>query len=148
VQPAVFGLTAAALRLLDARGEQRGEPDARDVAERLGERLAEQREDAYRLLDDVPAAEQRELRLQVRARAQQLMVDATTALVVAGAGGSLAAGAPAQRMAREALFLLVQAQTADVRREALRQWGERVSGDGRPSRRSPRRSGRPGQPAR
>jgi hypothetical protein len=31
----------------------------------------------------------------------------------------MAAGAPAQRKAREALFLLVQAQTADVRAATL-----------------------------
>lgn len=40
-----------------------------------------------------------------------MLVDTTTALVIAGAGGSMAISSPAQRKAREALFLLVQAQT-------------------------------------
>jgi alkylation response protein AidB-like acyl-CoA dehydrogenase len=122
VQPAVFGLTAAALALLDRRGAERGEPAARQAAARLSERMAEVRQRAYRLLDDVPPGERRPQRLALRAQAQQVMTDATTALVISGAGGSLADGAPAQRLAREALFLLVQAQTADSRRQALLRW--------------------------
>lgn len=130
VQPAVLGLAAAALRLLSLRGAGRGEPQATAAAERLGERLADVREAAYRLLDDVPPGEAHDRRLRLRAAAHQVLVDATTALVVSGGGGSMAAGAPAQRMAREALFLLVQAQTADSRRETLRLWGDPARREG------------------
>jgi len=61
-------------------------------------------------------------RLELRARAQRLMMDATTALVLAGAGRAMSADAPAQRLAREAMFMLVQAQTAPAREVALRFW--------------------------
>jgi alkylation response protein AidB-like acyl-CoA dehydrogenase len=121
-QPAVFGLAAAALRLLEHRGTGHREPEAVAAARSLGETLATVRAEAYRLLDDVPAGDLLDRRRELRALAQQVLVDATTALVIAGAGGSMAAGAPAQRLAREALFLLVQAQTADTRGVALRRW--------------------------
>jgi alkylation response protein AidB-like acyl-CoA dehydrogenase len=122
VQPAVLGLAAAALERLRARADR--EPQAAVTADRLAARLAAVRAEAYALLDDVAPGERHDRRLALRVEAHRVLVDVTTALVVAGAGGSMAAGAPAQRMAREALFLLVQAQTADARREALRRWAD------------------------
>jgi len=134
VQPAVLGLAAAAVRRLEHLGRDRHQPRAVDAARRLGDRLADVRARAYRLLDEVPPDEDLTGRLRLRSVAQQVLVDATTALVVAGAGASMAPGAPAQRMAREALFLLVQAQTADSRRQALAHWAARTSaGDGDPA---------------
>jgi hypothetical protein len=53
-RPAVFGLTTAALGLLERRGVEHDEPEAVAAAGRLGERAALVREQAYRLLDDVP----------------------------------------------------------------------------------------------
>jgi len=132
VQPAVLGLAGAALRRLARRGEERDEPEAVRAAARIGAQVDAVRAEAYRLLDEVPAGQERGRRLELRAAAQRLLVDATTALVLAGAGGSMAAGAPAQRMAREALFLLVQAQTADARAVALHAWPARPAGAGQP----------------
>jgi len=123
VNPAVFGVTASALELLAAQGERRGEAEAVDAAARMGGRLELLRAQAYALLDEVPPELETARRLELRARAQQLMVAATTGLVVAGAGAAMAAGAPAARKAREGLFLLVQAQTAADRRSALSVWG-------------------------
>ena len=122
VQPAALGLAASAVRLLAEQGEARAEPEAVELAGRLGERLGAVRSEAYALLDDVPPGAEHARRLELRVAAHRLLVEATTALVVAGAGGGLAAGAVAQRKAREALFLLVQAQTSDSRRAALRAW--------------------------
>lgn len=121
--PAVFGLTASAVELLAAQGERRGEREAVAVAGRLGERLAVLRAEAYGLVDGVPPQEETARRLAVRAQAHRLMIDATSALVIAGAGASMAAGAAAQRKAREGLFLLVQAQTRAGRASALDAWG-------------------------
>jgi siroheme synthase len=59
----------------------------------------------------------------VRARAGRLAVDAAPALVVAGAGRSMLLTSPAQRLLREAAFLLVQAQTAEARAAALDHFG-------------------------
>lgn len=123
VNPAVFGVTAAALELLATQGGRRGEAEAVDAAGRMGERLGALRAQAYALLDDVAPDRETDRRLELRARAHQLMVAATTGLVVAGAGAAMAAGAPAARKAREALFLLVQAQTVADRRSALAVWG-------------------------
>jgi hypothetical protein len=93
----------------------------------LRERLADVRATAYGLVDAVPAGRALDeadvaRRLAVRARAGRLAVEAATALVVAGAGRSMLLTSPAQRLLREAAFLLVQAQTAEARAAALDQW--------------------------
>ena len=109
--PAVFGLAESALVLLAERGHARGERAAVEAAARLSDRVAAVRAEAYELIDASPPGARTGDLLTLRARSHQLLVESTTALVVAGAGGSMAADAPAQRKAREALFLLVQAQT-------------------------------------
>lgn len=117
--PAVFGLAESALRLLAEHGVRRREPAAVAAAAALGAELDAVRSHAYHLVDAVPPGEALQERIALRARALRLAVDAGTALVTAGAGGAMAAAAPGQRKAREALFLLVQAQTADVRAATL-----------------------------
>jgi hypothetical protein len=120
--PAVFGVTEAAIRQLATRSEEADLAVGVAAAHRLAERLAAAQAEADHLLDDVPPDEAHDARLAFRAEAQRLMVDATTALVVAGAGRSLTSTDPAQRWAREAAFLLVQAQTRPAREALLRQW--------------------------
>jgi hypothetical protein len=126
----VFGVVESALRLLVAEGERRGEPAARDAALRLGDVARDLRHEAYRLIDEVDPGDLLEERLRLRARAHQVLVEATTGLVVAGAGPSMAAGAVAQRKAREGLFLLVQAQTRASRTANLDVIGTGVVGKG------------------
>lgn len=121
--PAVFGLAGSALALLHRHGAEREDPAATAAAVRIGDKLDEVREATYRMLDHVAAQENISGRLELRARSLAVLVEATTALVVAGAGSSLLTGAPAQRKAREALFLLVQAQTVPSRRAMLDLWG-------------------------
>lgn len=116
--PAVLGVTQAATDRLRVVGEQLGE--ARDLALLLQSRLADVRSRAYALADD-PGADLDEA-LSLRVAAQRLCLDATGALVAAGAGGSMSLADPAQRWAREALFLVVQAQTLAGRRAVLRTW--------------------------
>ena len=127
VTPAVFGLLDTVLRLLGAAAERRGDRTAATLADRLGEEAADVRRAAYALLDHVPAAEQVEDRLALRAASLELAVRATTALVVATGGGALSLSAPAQRLAREALFHLVQAQTPAVRAATLDHLLERTA---------------------
>ncbi len=121
--PAVFGVIESALLQLAERGRSRAEPAAVEAAERLGEQAGQLREIAYRLIDDVDPDEAVAERLRVRTAAHELMVAATTAAVISGAGASMALQSPAQRTAREALFLLVQAQTRQARAAALEAWG-------------------------
>ncbi|WP_372348667.1 acyl-CoA dehydrogenase family protein [Streptomyces sp. KL116D] len=109
--PAVLGVTRAALDLLDASGDD----GAEETAGVLRARLDAVRRAAYALVDEVPAGECLTDRLAVKTRAYDLMRAAATAAVVAGGGRALGLSAPAQRLAREGLFLLVQGQTADVR---------------------------------
>ncbi|WP_425829455.1 acyl-CoA dehydrogenase family protein [Streptomyces fractus] len=109
--PAVFGVARAALGLLDAAGDA----EAKETAGVLRARLDGARRDAYALVDEVPAGERLADRLAVKTRAYDLMRAATTAAVVAGGGRAFSLSAPAQRLAREGLFLVVQGQTADVR---------------------------------
>ena len=121
--PAVFGITLAALRLLAEHGERAGEPAATDAANRIGTQVEKVRAEAYRMIDEMDPDAEEPRRLLLRAAAHRLMVEATTALVVAGAGRALTAASPAQRLAREALFLLVQAQTSPARAASLAYWG-------------------------
>lgn len=110
--PAVFGVTEAALGLLDE-----------ETAGPLRTRLERLRGSAYALADRSGAGEHLAERLTLRIEAAELMRTATTAAVVAGGGRSLSLAGTAQRLAREALFLLVQGQTAQSRAahlEALR----------------------------
>ncbi|MFE5813581.1 acyl-CoA dehydrogenase family protein [Streptomyces sp. NPDC056479] len=102
--PAVFGITEAALA-----------PLAGETADPLRSRLEEIRGRAYELADLPPTSERMAQRLTLRIRAAELMRTATTAGVVAGGGRSLSLTGRAQRLAREALFLLVQGQTAESR---------------------------------
>lgn len=121
--PAVFGLASAILSRLRAHGEQREEPEAVAAASRLDEQVGRVRTTAYRLLDEVAPGEGLDRRLQVRAEAGRLVVEAAAAFVTACAGAAMLPGHPAQRHAREALFLQVQGQSAAVRRAALQVWG-------------------------
>lgn len=118
VNPACFGLTRTAIRLLASRVREPGDAVDR-CAGRLAERFVAVRGEAYRLIDEVPAEEEIDRRLAVRAEALEVMVDATTALVTASAGAGMASSSPAQRLARDALFLVVQAQTSAVRSATL-----------------------------
>jgi hypothetical protein len=123
--PAAFGLAASALRLLAEHGVRRHERAAVEAARALAARLGAARARAYALLDDVAPQEALDERLVLRAEALRLGVECATALVAAGAGGAMLSTAPAQRKAREALFLLVQAQTAQVRAATLRAFAAR-----------------------
>ncbi|MFI2205757.1 acyl-CoA dehydrogenase family protein [Streptomyces sp. NPDC020192] len=110
--PAVFGVAEAALCLLDE-----------EAAAPLRARLADVRRRAYALADHPAPLERAEERLAVRAAAYEMLRTATTAAVVAGGGRSMALTNRAQRLAREALFLLVQGQTAETRTAHLRALG-------------------------
>jgi alkylation response protein AidB-like acyl-CoA dehydrogenase len=95
-----LGITARALRLLGP-----SPLDAALVAARDGLDAASP--------DDLPAA---------RAAATELAVHATAALVASCGGRALHRDAHAQRLAREALFLLVQGQTPTIRAEQVRRF--------------------------
>ncbi|MDT0547425.1 acyl-CoA dehydrogenase family protein [Streptomyces lonegramiae] len=114
--PAVFGVARAALSLLEAAGDA----EAAETARVLGERLNEVRREAYALVDEVEPGERPADRLAVKTRAYDVLRAATTAAIVAGGGRAFGLGSPAQRLAREGLFLVVQGQTADVRSAHLR----------------------------
>ncbi|MEV5439304.1 acyl-CoA dehydrogenase family protein [Streptomyces sp. NPDC052682] len=111
--PAVFAVAQAALDLVEAA------PDGAETARPLRARLDEVRRQAYALADHPVPHERTEERLALKTRAYDVMRAATTAAVVAGGGRSMALDSRAQRLAREGLFLLVQGQTAEVRRAHL-----------------------------
>ncbi|MER6126833.1 acyl-CoA dehydrogenase family protein [Streptomyces sp. NPDC001795] len=106
--PAVFGITDAALGLLDEA-----------TAAPLRARIDEVRRRAYALADHPVPHENLDERLELRTRAYEVMRVATTAAVVAGGGRAMALTSRAQRLAREGMFLLVQGQTAESRRAHL-----------------------------
>lgn len=118
--PATFGLAATCVRLLT--------DVAPAAAETLGEELVELRSAAYAMSDGgSPPAEL----VVVRAAAGDLALRCSAALVAATGGRAMALAAPAQRLAREALFYLIQAQTAPVRQAALNLLTARAPGRSR-----------------
>ncbi|MGW3288961.1 acyl-CoA dehydrogenase family protein [Streptomyces sp. NPDC001002] len=110
--PAVFGLAYAALDLLADAGEE-------EVTGALRGRLDEVRRQVYELAEHPVPHERIEERLALKTRSYDLMRAATTAAVVARGGRAMDLREPAQRLAREGMFLLVQGQTAEVRRAHL-----------------------------
>lgn len=124
--PAIFGLQAEVVRRLADTAARRGDRTAADLAHRLRAEADELRTAAYALIDHVPAAEQVEDRLALRAHALELTLRSAAALVTATGGSAMATGAPAQRHLREAAFLLVQAQTGPVREATLQRLGEQT----------------------
>jgi alkylation response protein AidB-like acyl-CoA dehydrogenase len=112
VSPAVLGVSGECVRRLALATSD----PATAAAARLAAELAEVRRRAYQLQD---TSGPREARLAARAQAHALSLRASAALVAAGAGRSMLADAPAGRLAREALFLLVQGQDAGTRSAQL-----------------------------
>jgi alkylation response protein AidB-like acyl-CoA dehydrogenase len=116
VSPAVLGVTAEAIRRL----RERADDDAADLADAAERRLAELRGAVDRLVEGANADDVDE-RLRLRAQSHLLAVDVTAGLVALGGGRSMLLDQPAQRLARVALFLLVQGQTPAVRGATLRE---------------------------
>jgi len=112
-QPAVLGVADRAIRLLEAQVDT----ESIDTAGRLRERL----EQCWRIDDQVVAApDSIEEASAHRAACLDLARRATTALLAASGGGGMDLAHPAQRLAREADFYVIQAQTADGRSATLR----------------------------
>jgi hypothetical protein len=120
VNPAVLGIAQAAVERLAAIGAERGSAEASELASGVADRLARLRVEAYAAADD-PSTEPGTA-LDLRVAAHRLCLDVTGAVVAAGAGASMRLADPAQRWAREATFLMVQAQTPDARAAMLRSW--------------------------
>ncbi len=117
--PAVFGVTRGAVAELSAIAEQRSDDDLRQLVDALVFECRSLRSRAYELADDGIDGRRIEERLRVRASSLDLVVRATTAVVVARAGASMITGSSAERRVREAMFLQVQAQTADSQRASI-----------------------------
>lgn len=120
--PHTFGLQRECVRRLAETASQRDDGTAAALAHGLGQEGQRLRRVAYTLLDDVPADELLADRLAVRASSLELVVRTATALVAATGGSAMSLDAAPQRLAREAVFSLVQAQTAPVREAVLQLW--------------------------
>ena len=117
--PHTFGLQREIVHRLRDTAQRREDATVARLADALGREGDRWRDEAYRLIDDVPADEQVEARLRVRAASIELVVRSATALVAATGGSAMGRLAAPQRLAREALFHLVQAQTDAVREATL-----------------------------
>lgn len=116
VTPATFGIIRGALQELAEIGAQRGDSQIDDVVRALTNRTRELRRRAYAAIDSDGAVEER---VALRAQALQLAVESATAVVTARAGAAMYSGCSAERRVREAMFLQVQAQTAQTRSASL-----------------------------
>ena len=117
--PHTFGLQREIVRRLAETASRRDDGTAAALAQQLGREGDRLRRVAYTLIDDVPAQEHVEDRLGVRASSLELVVRTATALVAATGGAAMASSAAPQRLMREAVFHLVQAQTAPVKEATL-----------------------------
>ena len=122
--PHTFGLQRECVRRLAETASQRDDGTAAALAQQLGQEGERLRAVAYALLDDVPAQELIADRLAVRASSLELVVRTAAALVAATGGSAMALSAAPQRLMREAVFHLVQAQTAPVREATLQLFRE------------------------
>jgi len=116
VNPATFGVIRGALAELHATGERRGDQQILDLVADLVARTRELRSQAYQAMESEASAERR---VELRAKSLELAVQATTAVVTAQAGAAMRSGCSAERRVREAMFLQVQAQTAQTRAASL-----------------------------
>lgn len=118
-QTGVLGVADRSIRELATIGER--DRVARDAAERLHGRLLEQWriDDLFSETPPSTDAEVAEASLH-RAGCLRLGRSATTALLAAVGGRGMDLSHPAQRLAREAAFYVIQAQTVDGRDAALR----------------------------
>ena len=122
--PASFGMARASINELTALAASTDQPQVAEVAEGLRAQLIELRSRAYAdadvaTEDPTMAAATIGDRTAVRAAALDLNLRAATALITASGGAAMMLSSNAQRRAREALFLLVQGQTADLRQASL-----------------------------
>ena len=126
-RPHHFGLAETVLGEL----ERSDQAPARQVAEVWGPRIQNIRERAYALADEAaelagaPSAaggpHRLEERIATKVASGEALSVITRALVISRSGRGLAGDDTAQLYARSALFVLVQGQTADVRRAQLEQ---------------------------
>jgi len=112
-QPAVLGVAERAIRLLEAS----------DRAESTTHLLRHELEAAWRRDDALLSGASIEAASAHRADCLDLGRRATTALLAAVGGGGMELSHPAQRLAREAMFYVIQAQTDDGRAATLRRAG-------------------------
>ena len=117
--PSAFGLTRGALSELATIAEVRRSAALAELAQELADECRRIRSRSYQVIDLPDRDATRSERLDLRARSLELAVRAANAVVVARAGGAMLSGTSAERRAREALFLYVQAQTADTRMASL-----------------------------
>jgi alkylation response protein AidB-like acyl-CoA dehydrogenase len=93
------------------------------VAQRCVRLLGDQAGDLSRIVDQARRRlldVNRDSVVTARVEASVTSLRAATALVAAGGGRSIEVNQPAQRLAREAMFLVVFAQTEEIRRSQLR----------------------------
>jgi len=122
--PAAFGVVRGALAELRSIADRRSDADIASTVDALAGECRAVRKRAYALMD---AGGPRQERLALRARSLDLAVQATSAVVVARAGAAMRRGQAAERRVREAMFLLVQAQTANTRAASLALLADRAS---------------------
>ncbi|NQU36434.1 MAG: acyl-CoA/acyl-ACP dehydrogenase [Actinobacteria bacterium] len=122
--PASFGIARACIDELAAVARTSGQRSVRDATDALRTEFQSLRAAAYEAAD--AAASDRDTaiatindRMAIRARVLDLVVRASTALIVASGGRAMTLSDDAQRHAREALFMMVQGQTSDLRAHSL-----------------------------
>lgn len=119
-QPAGLGVAERAIRLLEQRVET-GDETVAEVAGRLRRQLSDRWSEDDALVADVGRGRDRiDDASAHRAAVLDLSQRATTALLAASGGAGMSLTHPAQRLAREAMFYVIQAQTADGRAATLR----------------------------
>ncbi|HEY2224911.1 acyl-CoA dehydrogenase family protein [Actinomycetospora sp.] len=118
-KPATLGLLRRVIDETVRTGHERDRPAALEEAQALAATAWPLRERVYELRFSPDRDRFVDERLSLRGRIAELTVRAAAGLVAARGGSAMLASSPEQRWSREAMFLLVQAQTEDVRAAQL-----------------------------
>ena len=123
--PAVYGLARGALADLVTRGRDRGDSACGEAAEALAKEIRTVRNRAYELLGEPDSPAVRAEAIALRATSLDLATEAAVTALTARAGAGVLSGCDQERRVREAMFLRIQAQTADSRSASLQRIIER-----------------------
>ena len=115
--PAVLGVARGAIEQLNEVASDRKQEQGIIAASELASEYQGLRERAYAATDN--AETPRSALVSLRVQILEFAIECAIAVITASSGGAMLMGNAAERRAREAIFLQIQAQTQETRNAAL-----------------------------
>ena len=115
--PAALGVARGAIEQLNEVASSRNQKQGIIAASELARKYHGLRERAYAATDNPKTP--RSVLVSLRVQILEFAVECAIAVITASSGGAMLMGNAAERRAREAMFLQIQAQTQETRNAAL-----------------------------